>query len=115
MWLLLLFANICPDGNRRLDSRPSRNSPMSVLRGGFRDRRIFRLPDNERFPEENERILVLKTTNPDRSNVGVCCFNNIFYYSSIAAFLEVGGTVLALGVSMPLIRAVILLMGEMLG
>ena len=35
--------------------------------------------------------------------------------SGIAAFLEVGGTVLALGVSMPLIRAVILLMGEMLG
>ena len=33
----------------------------------------------------------------------------------IAAFLEVGGTVLALGVSLPLIRAVILLMGEMLG
>ena len=33
----------------------------------------------------------------------------------IAAFVETGGTVLALGVSLPLIRAVITLMGEMLG
>ena len=33
----------------------------------------------------------------------------------IAAFVEVGGTVLSLGVSLPLIRAVIMLMGEMLG
>ena len=33
----------------------------------------------------------------------------------LAAFVETGGTVLALGVSLPLIRAVIMLMGEMLG
>ena len=33
----------------------------------------------------------------------------------IAAFVETGGTVLALGVSLPLVRAVIVLMGEMLG
>ncbi len=33
----------------------------------------------------------------------------------IAAFVETGGTVLALGVALPLIRAVIVLMGEMLG
>ena len=33
----------------------------------------------------------------------------------IAAFLEVAGTVFALGVSLPLIRAVVVLMGEMLG
>ena len=33
----------------------------------------------------------------------------------VAAFVETGGTVLALGVSLPLIRAVIMLMGEMLG
>ena len=33
----------------------------------------------------------------------------------IAAFVETGGTVLALGISLPLIRAVITLMGEMLG
>ena len=33
----------------------------------------------------------------------------------IAAFVEAGGNVLALGVSLPLIRAVIMLMGEMLG
>ena len=33
----------------------------------------------------------------------------------IDAFLEVAGTVFALGVSMPLIRAVVVLMGEMLG
>ena len=33
----------------------------------------------------------------------------------IAAFVEAGGTVLALGVSLPLVRAVVTLMGEMLG
>ena len=33
----------------------------------------------------------------------------------VAAFVETGGTVLALGISLPLIRAVIMLMGEMLG
>ena len=33
----------------------------------------------------------------------------------IAAFVETGGTVLALGVSLPLVRAVIVLMGELLG
>lgn len=33
----------------------------------------------------------------------------------IAAFVEAGGTVLALGVSLPLVRAVVMLMGEMLG
>ena len=33
----------------------------------------------------------------------------------VAAFVETGGTVLALGVSLPLVRAVIVLMGEMLG
>ena len=35
--------------------------------------------------------------------------------SGLAAFVEAGGTVLALGVSLPLIRAVMMLMGEMLG
>ena len=33
----------------------------------------------------------------------------------IAAFVETGGTVLALGVSLPLIRAVVVLMGELMG
>ena len=33
----------------------------------------------------------------------------------IAAFVETAGTVLALGVSLPLIRAVVVLMGELLG
>lgn len=33
----------------------------------------------------------------------------------IAAFVEMAGTVFALGVSLPLIRAVMILMGEMLG
>lgn len=35
--------------------------------------------------------------------------------SGIAAFVETAGTVLALGVSLPLIRAVVMLMGELLG
>ncbi len=33
----------------------------------------------------------------------------------LAAFLETAGTVFALGVALPLIRAVVVLMGEMLG
>jgi len=35
--------------------------------------------------------------------------------SGIAAFVETAGTVLALGLSLPMIRAVIILMGELLG
>jgi len=35
--------------------------------------------------------------------------------SGIAAFVETAGTVLALGVSLPMIRAVTVLMGELLG
>jgi len=35
--------------------------------------------------------------------------------SGIAAFVETAGTVLALGVSLPMIRAVTILMGELLG
>lgn len=35
--------------------------------------------------------------------------------SGIAAFVETAGTVLALGVSLPMIRAVMILMGELLG
>ena len=35
--------------------------------------------------------------------------------SGIAAFVETAGTVLALGVSLPIIRAVTILMGELLG
>ena len=33
----------------------------------------------------------------------------------IAAFVETAGTVLALGVSLPMVRAVMILMGELLG
>jgi len=35
--------------------------------------------------------------------------------SGIAAFVETAGTVFALGVSLPMIRAVVILMGELLG
>ena len=35
--------------------------------------------------------------------------------SGIAAFVETAGTVLALGVSLPMVRAVIILMGDLLG
>ncbi len=35
--------------------------------------------------------------------------------SGIAAFVETTGTVLALGVSLPMVRAVMILMGELLG
>lgn len=35
--------------------------------------------------------------------------------SGIAAFVETAGTALALGVSLPMVRAVIILMGELLG
>lgn len=35
--------------------------------------------------------------------------------NGVAAFVETAGTVLALGVSLPLIRAVMLVMGELLG